>query len=84
MFTDNRNIYDFIQLNQNIIVTEDNSPKRVSLLYLNNGFYQKTFDNITVTLVRYLGNFDSKNIIEYNDNYFSNIFNSALKVMKFI
>lgn len=55
MFTDNKITYDFIESNQNIVVMEDSSPKAVKLIYQDNGFIQKTFENVTVSFVRYSG-----------------------------
>ena len=80
MFTDNNINLDFIKSNQNIIIMEDNLSQTIQLIYLDNGFIQKTFNNITVSFVRYSGMLNSKNIIKYYDNYFSCVFNSALKV----
>ena len=79
MFTDNKITYDFIKSNQNIVVMEDDSPKAINLIYLDNGFIQKTFENITVSFVRYSWKLNLKNVIKYNDNYFSTVFNSILK-----
>lgn len=79
MFIDNNVNLDFIKSNQNVIVMEDSLPQAIKLIYLDNGFIQKTIDNITVSFVRYSGKLNSKNIIKYNDNYFSNVFNSVLK-----
>ena len=80
MFTDNNINLDFIKSNQNIIIMEDNLSQTIQLIYLDNGFIQKTINNITVSFVRYSGNLNPKNIIKYYDNYFSCVFNSVLKV----
>ena len=79
MFIDNNVNLEFIKSNQNVIVMEDSLPQAIKLIYLDNGFIQKTIDNITVSFVRYSGKLNSKNIIKYNDNYFSSVFNSVLK-----
>ena len=79
MFIDNRVNLDFIKSNQNITVMEDNLPQAIQFIYLDNGFIQKTIDNITVSFIRYSGTLNPKNIIKYYDSYFSYVFNSALK-----
>ena len=79
MFIDNKVNLDLIKSNYNIIVMEDNLPQEIKLIYLDNGFIQRTIDNITVSFVRYYGKLNPKNIIKYNDNYFSTVFNSVLK-----
>ena len=58
---------------------EDNLPQAIKLIYLDHGYIQKKFNKITVSFVRYYGKLKSKNIIKYNNNYFSSVFNSALK-----
>ena len=78
MFTDNRITLEFIKSNKNIIIIEDNTPQVIELSE-DKGFIQKTFDNITVSFVRYIGILNSKNFIKYNYNYFSKVFNSSLK-----
>jgi hypothetical protein len=80
MFTDNNINLDFIKSNQNIIIMEDNLSQTIQLIYLDNGFIQKTINNITVSFVRYSGKLNPNNIIKYYDNYFSCVFNSVLKV----
>ena len=75
MFTDNKITDNLIYLNANIIVVEDNKQKEIKLIYKNGGFLQKVMDNITVTLVKYSGNLNQKNIIKYDENYFKNINN---------
>ena len=79
MFIDNRVNLDFVKTNQNIVVMEDSLPQAIKLIYLDNGFIQKTINNITVSFVRYSGKINSKNIIKYNDSYFTNVYNSVLK-----
>jgi hypothetical protein len=79
MFIDNRVSLDFVKTNQNIVVMEDSLPQAIKLIYLDNGFIQKTINNITVSFVRYSGKINSKNIIKYNDSYFTNVYNSVLK-----
>jgi hypothetical protein len=34
---------------------ENNLPRAIQLIYLDNGFFQKTIDNIIVTFIRYSG-----------------------------
>ena len=79
MFTDNKVNLEFVKSNYNIIVMEDNVPQTIKLIYLDNGFIKKTIGNVTVSFVRYAGKLNSKNIIKYNDSYFSSVFNSVLK-----
>ena len=76
MFIDNNINLDFIKSNQNIIVMEDNLSQTI---YLDNEIIQKTFNNITVSFVKYSGKLNSKNIIKYYDNYYSCVLNSVLK-----
>ena len=79
MFTDNKNTLDIIKSHPLIYIMEDNSPNIIRLIYQDNGFIQKAVDNITVIFVRYSGVLNKKNIIKYNNKYFSNVFNSILK-----
>ena len=67
MFTDNEITYDLIKLNPNINVIENNQQKNINLI-LKKNFYQKSFDNITVTLVGYSGLIKKNHIIKYDYN----------------
>ena len=66
MFTDNEITYDLIKLNPKINVIEDNQQKEIDLICKKLGFFQKSIDNITITLVRYSGLFNSNKIIKYD------------------
>ena len=76
MFNDNKITDNLIYLNKNIIVVEDNKQKEIKLIYKNGGFLQKRMDNITITLVKYSGNLNQKNIIKYDENYYKSISNN--------
>ena len=68
MFTDER-ITDNLKLYQYINIIEDNQQKQIKLFYKN--YFQKTINNITVTLVQYSGTLNQQNMIKYYDeNYF--------------
>ena len=77
MFTDNDINKDLIKSIENIVIIEDNQHKDIKLFYGNKGLFQKSCDNITVTLVIYDGNINPKNIIKYDDNYFNNLNNNS-------
>jgi hypothetical protein len=71
MFTDER-ITDNLKLYQYINIIEDNQQKQIKLFYKN--YFQKTINNITVTLVQYSGTLNQQNMIKYYDeNYFKNV-----------
>ena len=73
MLVDNTITNDFIKLNQNIVVMENNKQKDIKFLIKEKkGILQKKLGNITVTLVRYSGFFNPKTIIEFDENYFKN------------
>ena len=73
MLIDNTITKDFIKLNQNIFVVENNKQKDIKFLIKEKkGILQKKLGNITVTLVRYSGFFNHKTIIEFDENYFKN------------
>ena len=71
MFTDER-ITDNLKLYQYINIIEDNQQKQIKLFYKK--YFQKTKNNITVTLVQYSGTLNQQNMIKYYDeNYFKNV-----------
>ena len=71
MFTDER-ITDNLKLYQYINIIEDNQQKQIKLFYKN--YFQKTINNITVTLVQYSGTLNQQNMIKYYDeNFFKNV-----------
>ena len=78
MFTDNDINKDLIKSNENIVVVEDSQRKDIKLFYGYKWLFQKSYDNITVTLCRYGGNINPINIIKYDDNYFNNSKNNSL------
>ena len=83
MLIDNKITFDFIELNSDIVVIEDNEQKNIELIYQNGGFLQKKFDNIIVTFIRYSGNLNPHNIIEYDENYFRNLNNNNSLLKKY-
>lgn len=72
MFTDDKIADNLKYINQYIIIVEDNQEKQIKLSFRK--FYQQTINNMTVTLVKYIGNLNQKNTIKYYDeNYFKNV-----------
>ena len=79
MFIDDTILGDLIFFNKSMItIVEDNEHKTIELFFRNGEFLQKTMNNITVTLIKYSGSLNQKNIIKYNEYYFKNLNNKYM------
>ena len=79
MFIDDTILGDLIFFNKSMItIVEDNKHKTIELFFRNGEFLQKTMNNITVTLIKYSGYLKPKNIIKYNEYYFTNLNNKYM------